>query len=227
MALISIQKLFKKYGSLSVLEDINLSVEKGMVYGIVGRNGAGKTTLFRCIAGLETYEGTIESELPTLQASLGLLMAEPYFLPKITGEEYIYLFAEARKVKLSSLEEKNIFNLPLKSYVESYSTGMKKKLALLAIILQDNDVFILDEPFNGLDLESSILLSEIIHRLKALGKTILISSHIFSTLRDVCDTIIVLNNGRFEDKTSKADFDLLEERLKKEILTHSIDKLFI
>lgn len=227
MALISIQKLFKKYGSLSVLEDINLSVEKGMVYGIVGRNGAGKTTFFRCIAGLETYEGTIESELPTLQASLGLLMAEPYFLPKITGEEYIYLFAEARKVKLSRLEEKNIFNLPLKSYVESYSTGMKKKLALLAIILQDNDVFILDEPFNGLDLESSILLSEIIHRLKALGKTILISSHIFSTLRDVCDTIIVLNNGRFEDKTSKADFDLLEERLKKEILTHSIDKLFI
>lgn len=227
MALISIQKLFKKYGSLSLLEDINLSVEKGMVYGIVGRNGAGKTTFFRCIAGLETYEGTIESELPTLQASLGLLMAEPYFLPKITGEEYIYLFAEARKVKLSRLEEKNIFNLPLKSYVESYSTGMKKKLALLAIILQDNDVFILDEPFNGLDLESSILLSEIIHRLKALGKTILISSHIFSTLRDVCDTIIVLNNGRFEDKTSKADFDLLEERLKKEILTHSIDKLFI
>lgn len=227
MALISIQKLFKKYGSLSVLEDINLSVEKGMVYGIVGRNGAGKTTLFRCIAGLETYEGTIESELPTLQASLGLLMAEPYFLPKITGEEYIYLFAEARKVKLSRLEEKNIFNLPLKSYVESYSTGMKKKLALLAIILQDNDVFILDEPFNGLDLESSILLSEIIHRLKALGKTILISSHIFSTLRDVSDTILVLNNGRFEDKTSKADFDLLEERLKKEILTHSIDKLFI
>src|SRR5690606_41146972 len=98
MALISIHRLFKKYGSLSVIEDINLSVEKGIVYGIVGRNGAGKTTLFRCIAGLETYVGTIESELPTLQASLGLLMAEPYFLPTITGEEYIYLFADRKSV---------------------------------------------------------------------------------------------------------------------------------
>src|SRR5690606_27983362 len=206
---------------------INLSGERGGVYGIVGRNGGGKSTRCRCIAGLETCEGTIGCGWPTLQPSLGLLLAEPYFLPKITGLGCIYLLAEVRKVELSSLGEENIFNLPLKSYVESYSTGMKKKLALLAIILQDNDVFILDEPFNGLDLESSILLSEIIHRLKALGKTILISSHIFSTLRDVCDTILVLNNGRFEDKTSKADFDLLEERLKKEILTHSIDKLFI
>src|SRR5690606_28768854 len=145
---------------------------RGIVYGIVGRNAAGKTTFFRCMAGVETYEGTIESELPTLHASLSLRIAEPDFLPKITGEDYMYLFPAARKVKLLSQEDKNIFNLPLKSYVESYSTGMKKKLALLAIILQDNDVFILDEPFNGLDLESSILLSEIIHRLKALGKTI-------------------------------------------------------
>src|SRR5690606_14316831 len=108
------------------------------------------------------------------------------------------------KSKIIQPGRKEYFQLALESYVESYSTGMKKKLALLAIILQDNDVFILDEPFNGLDLESSILLSEIIHRLKALGKTILISSHIFSTLRDVSDTILVLNNGRFEDKTSKA-----------------------
>ena len=122
MAIVSIQNLSKKYARNPVLNDINVSFEKGMVYGIVGRNGAGKTTLFRCIAGLETYEGKIESTIQPLKSTLGLLLADPYFLPKITGEEYIYLLAEARKVKLSHLEERNIFNLPLKNYVESYST---------------------------------------------------------------------------------------------------------
>lgn len=225
MAIVSIQNLSKKYARNPVLNDINVSFEKGMVYGIVGRNGAGKTTLFRCIAGLETYEGKIESTIQPLKSTLGLLLADPYFLPKITGEEYIYLLAEARKVKLSHLEERNIFNLPLKNYVESYSTGMKKKLALMAIILQRNDIFILDEPFNGLDLESSILLTEIIHRLKFLDKTILISSHIFSTLRDACDSILVLNNGRFETTTDREGFGLLEAQLKEEVITKSIDKL--
>lgn len=223
--MISVQDLTKKYGSQLVLQGINVSFVQGKVYGIVGRNGAGKTTLFRCLAGLETHEGVIESELRPLKSSLGLLMAESYFLPKITGEEYIYLLAEARGVKLSRLEERNIFNLPLKSYVESYSTGMKKKLALMGVLLQKNECFILDEPFNGLDLESSILLTEVILRLKSLGKTILISSHIFSTLRDVCDTILVLNNGNFETITEKADFATLEERLKEEVISKDIDKL--
>lgn len=225
MAIISIQNLTKSFSGLSVLDHITITFDKGMVYGIVGKNAAGKTTLFRCIAGLETYEGKVASAYVPLKSSLGFLVAEPYFLPKITGKEYIYLLAEARGVKLNNVDERNIFNLPLKNYVESYSTGMKKKLALMAVFIQDNDVLILDEPFNGLDLESSILLMEIIQRLKSLGKTILISSHIFSTLRDVCDRILVLNNGQFEITTDRQDFGILEDRLKQEIITSNVDKL--
>lgn len=227
MAIIDIRHLSKKYAQNLVLNDISTTFDQGAVYGIVGKNGSGKTTFFKCLAGLENHEGKILSSQQPLKSSLGVLLAEPYFLPKITGEEYIYLLAEARKVKLPNLEEKNLFNLPLKNYVESYSTGMKKKLTLMAVLLQKNEVFILDEPFNGLDLESSILLTEIIRRLKSLGKTILISSHIFSTLRDVCDRIMVLNNGCFETTTDRQDFGLLEEQLKEEIITKSIDKLII
>jgi ABC-2 type transport system ATP-binding protein len=225
--MISVQNLTKKYDRKPILDGINVTFATGKVYGIVGRNGAGKTTFFRCVAGLEVFQGAIETDIRPFKSMLGLLMAESYFIPKITGEEYIYLLAEARGVKLTDVEARNIFDLPLRQYVETYSTGMKKKLALTAVLLQKNECFILDEPFNGLDLESSVLLKEIILRLRALGKTILISSHIFSTLRDVCDTILVLNNGKFETSLDKEDFGTLEQQLKEEIISKRIHKLLI
>ena len=126
---------------------INIQFDKGNVYGIVGENGAGKTTLFRCIAGLENYDGQINSELNPLKNYLGLLLTEPFFFTKITGKEYIRLLCNARKKEVSKIDDKNIFDLPLNQYASTYSTGIKKKLALLAILLQDNQCFILDEPF--------------------------------------------------------------------------------
>lgn len=85
------------------------------------------------------------------------LMTEPFFFAKITGTEYIRLLVNARSKKLTSLEESNIFDLPLNQYASTYSTGMKKKLALTAILLQGNDCFILDEPFNGADIQSNMV----------------------------------------------------------------------
>lgn len=83
---------------------------------------------------------------------------------------------------MDEIDNRNIFDLPLNQYAATYSTGMKKKLALMAILIQENKVLILDEPFNGVDIHSNIIITEIIHQLKLLNKTILISSHIFSTL---------------------------------------------
>jgi len=80
--MIKIENLFKKYGKKQVLSDINISFEKGNVYGIVGENGSGKTTLFRCIAGLEKHNGHVFSDLENLKNSLGLLFTEPYFFSK-------------------------------------------------------------------------------------------------------------------------------------------------
>jgi len=223
--MIKIEKLSKFYGKKQVLNSVDLEFKKGSVYGIVGENGAGKTTLFRCISGLENYKGNILSDYTKLKDHLGLLLTEPYFFSKITGKEYIQLLSNARQTKLTNIEDKNIFDLPLNQYASTYSTGMKKKLALTAILLQENNVFILDEPFNGVDIQSNLIITEIIKRLKKLDKTIIISSHIFSTLAETCDEIYLMKNGEIIKKVEQVDFDKLESEMKEFTIGNSIQKL--
>ena len=210
--MIKIERLSKFYGKKQVLNSIDLEFKKGKIYGIVGENGAGKTTLFRCISGLESYKGNILSDFTELKDHLGLLLTEPYFFSKITGKEYIQLLANARQTEITKIENKNIFGLPLNQYASTYSTGMKKKLALTAILLQENNVFILDEPFNGVDIQSNLIITEIIKRFKKLEKTVIISSHIFSTLENTCDEIYLMKNGEIINKVEKADFKNLEKK---------------
>tara|TARA_B110000240_G_scaffold26442_1_gene27332 strand:+ start:2024 stop:2704 length:681 start_codon:yes stop_codon:yes gene_type:complete len=223
--MIKIEELSKFYGKKQVLNTINLEFKKGKVYGIVGENGAGKTTLFRCISGLESYKGNISSDFSKLKNHLGLLLTEPYFFSKITGKEYIQLLANARQTKLTNIEDKNIFDLPLNQYASTYSTGMKKKLVLTAILLQANNVFILDEPFNGVDIQSNLIITEIIKKFKKLEKTVIISSHIFSTLADTCDEIYLMKNGEIIKKVDQADFNTLEKEMKEFTIGNRIDKL--
>ena len=192
---------------------------------IVGSNGAGKTTLFRCIAGLENYSGEIISQITPLKNHLGLLLTDPFFFSKITGKEYIRLLCNAREKKNIRIDQKNIFDLPLNQYASTYSTGMKKKLAITAILLQENEYFILDEPFNGVDIQSNIILTEIILKLKDLGKTVLVSSHIFSTLSDTCDEIYLLRKGEQIKSVQKEDFKNLEQEMKEITIGNRIDML--
>jgi ABC-2 type transport system ATP-binding protein len=223
--MIKIKGLSKHYGKNEVLKDINMEFSKGKVYGIVGENGAGKTTLFRCIAGLENYNGEIISDYTPLKNYLGLLLTDPFFFSRITGKEYIRLLCNARGKTDIDIEDKNIFDLPLNQYASTYSTGMKKKLAITAILLQENEYFILDEPFNGVDIQSNIILTEIILKLSELNKTVIISSHIFSTLNDTCEEIHLLRKGEQIKSVKKPEFKYLEEELKSTTIGNRIDKL--
>jgi len=223
--MIIVNQLSKRYGANEVLKNISLQFMTGRVYGIVGENGAGKTTLFRCIAGLEDYQGEITSELKPLKNHLGLLLTEPFFFSKITGEEYIRLLCNARNRNVDTIKEKNIFDLPLNQYASTYSTGMKKKLAITAILLQENDYFIFDEPFNGVDIQSNLILTELIHKLKELNKIVLISSHIFSTLSETCDEIHLFKKGDQVKTVSKIEFGNLEKEMKAVTIGNKIEKL--
>ena len=223
--MIKIENLSKKFGAKKVLNSINLNFEKGTIYGVVGENGAGKTTLFKCISGLEAYSGKISSDFISLKSKLGLLLTEPFFFSKITGKEYLQLLTNARQVELLNVQDKNIFDLPLNQYTSTYSSGMKKKLALTAVLLQQNEIFILDEPFNGVDIQSNLVIIEIIKKLKALGKTIIISSHIFSTLAEICDEICLLKEGMVIKKVLNEDFADLANEMREFTIGNRIEKL--
>lgn len=223
--MITVENLYKQYGTKEVLKNVSLQFHPGKVYGIVGENGAGKSTLFRCMAGLEHYKGSILSDLNPLKNHLGLLLTEPFFFDKITGREYIQLLCNARNVKTGDLDGRNIFDLPLDQYAALYSTGMKKKLALTAILLQNNEYFILDEPFNGVDIQSNIIITAIIQQLKEAGKTVIISSHIFSTLHETCDVIHLLSNGSITRSVEKDSFAALESEMKAVLIGNKIDRL--
>ncbi len=223
--MIEVNNLSKKFGTKEVLKNISLKFEAGKTTGIVGENGAGKTTLFRCIAGLEEFNGSIISERMPLKNHLGLLVTDPYFFSKITGREYLQLLCNARNSKSDDLNGRNIFDLPLDQYASTYSSGMKKKLAITALLLQENDYFILDEPFNGVDLEGNMIITEVIHQLRKLGKTIILSSHIFSTLSETCDVIHLMKNGVITESAPKENFQAMEHKMKNILIGNKIERL--
>lgn len=224
--MIEIKNLSKTYGAKKVLDNINLELVEAKIYGFVGKNGAGKTTLFRSIAGMEDYLGDIVSPWSLLKNHLGFLETNPRFMTHITGWEYLKLLSVARGIEKDDFEERNIFELPLNQYASTYSTGMQKKLALLGILCQKNDVFILDEPFNGVDIHSNMIILEIIKRLKLEQKTILIASHIFSTLAAVCDQIFVLDGGRIDTVVNPDQFASLESDMKDYMVGDKVDILW-
>lgn len=212
--MINVHDLTVKFGQQKVLDGINIELGKGQVHGIIGLNGAGKTTFFNVIAKmLKPDSGRIQfAKAEITFKDTAYLETVNYFYPGITGNEYLKIFQQTnRDFNLALLQD--YFKLPLNELIENYSTGMKKKLALLAILKQDKPVFILDEPFNGLDLETNKVLEIIVQILKQKNKTILISSHILEPLVSVCDKIHFLENGSFKKTFERNEFSKIDDEL--------------
>lgn len=208
--MLSIKNLSISYKDNSIIENLNLDVTEGEVLGILGKNGAGKSTLFNAIYQNIPYKGDILfRNLSISRKEIGFLETENYFYPYMTGEEYLSFFTDKKNIDIyQKLIAK--FNLPLNKFIHNYSTGMKKKIALLGIILMDKPVLILDEPFNGMDFEGVELLYEILSDLKNRNKTIIITSHIIETLFNTCDKIALLENKKISTLTNKENFSLLQ-----------------
>lgn len=212
--MIEVNDLHKSFGKVKVLNGIHLEYHPGKIYGLVGENGAGKTTLFNCIMGIYDYTGSI-TKSKTLKT--GYLSASNFFYSQITGLEHLEFCMKAKGLPVNTPTIQHLnetFQLPLDRYAAEYSTGMKKKLGFMALLLQDNDVFILDEPFNGVDLKGCILMKRLIRQLKAKEKTVIISSHLIASLREICDIIHYLNEGVIykeyhEETTEEIEEDIL------------------
>ncbi|SHF70727.1 ABC transporter ATP-binding protein [Chryseobacterium vrystaatense] len=206
--MLEIKNLKVKFKNQNVLNGVDLALEEGCIVGILGKNGAGKTTLFDSLYQNNKFSGSISwNSGPLKRSSVSYLETENYFYPYITGEEYLSYFAREKKIDGKELTDK--FNLPLKKYVQYYSSGMKKKLALIGMLMLDKPVNILDEPFNGVDFEGVHILYDIIRQLKSENKVVIISSHIIETLFHTCDKIAVLKNGRIERIYSREEFSEL------------------
>ncbi|RIJ36968.1 ATP-binding cassette domain-containing protein [Pontibacter oryzae] len=214
--MISIHNLSVSFNQQVVLKNVDACFETGKVHGIVGLNGTGKTTLLNTLFGFikpstgeVLYQGTGLNKM-----HISYLETDIFFYSNITGQEYLRLFRNSSPHDYEIWN--SVFKLPLGNLIEGYSTGMKKKLALLGILLQDKPVLLLDEPFNGLDLESIWLVKRIISDIK-LSKTILLTSHIFETLSSTCDYIYRLGNNSIAQTYSKEEFGQLQEHLYKEL----------
>lgn len=206
--MLEIKNVSVEFKNQKVLNNLNLSIEEGCILGILGKNGAGKTTLFESLYQNLSFSGNINWKNERLQRKqISYLETENYFYPYITGEEYLSYFSSKKEEEIKEIIEK--FKLPLKKYVQYYSSGMKKKLALIGMLMLNKPINILDEPFNGVDFEGVHLLYDIIGQLKPKNKVVIISSHIIETLFHTCDKIELLQNGSIQTRYHKEDFSQL------------------
>lgn len=221
--MITISNLTLSYNKdKAVIDDLNLSLDSSLIHGVVGLNGTGKTTLLNALFGLKKADnGTILLDNQKInKKQVAYLVTENFFYSNITAREYLNLF---RNKKFDIDKWNKLFTLPLDSVVDGYSTGMKKKLALFGVLKQDKPLMILDEPFNGLDIETCRIIRLILLRLKERGKTIIITSHIIETLTNLCDFIHYLEDGKIKYSKDKNGFSEFEREVFEKIENDNIE----
>src|SRR4028119_977228 len=210
MAMIQIKDVTKTYRDLTAVRDLNLTIEKGDVFGFIGPNGAGKTTTIKVLATLlEPSSGqAFVDGIDVIRNPLEVRRVIGY-MPDFFGVyddvkvwEYLDFFAAAYKIPVA--KRKGIIDDVLEltdltgkreAYVESLSRGMKQRLCLAKTLVHDPKVLLLDEPASGLDPRARIEIKELLKELKAMGKTILVSSHILPELADFCTSVGVIERG--------------------------------
>ncbi len=200
----------KKYGKKTILKDIETYFESSNIYGVVGKNGQGKTTFFKCILGLIKYQGVCifnGTRLKTNQAAW--CATQPLIYDELTALEFKKFYAELLKIE----KNKNIdlFDIPQNKRIKEFSTGMKKKAYLNAVFQKDFPIYILDEPFNGLDVESNYKLIQYLKE-KSKNSIVIISSHILDALYQHCSAIHLIEDTSMK-KFEKESFKNLENEL--------------
>lgn len=233
MPLINIKNLTKDYGEGRGIFDINLSIDKGEVFGFVGTNGAGKTTTIRHLmgfikpqSGIATINGmNCWKESSEIKKRIGYIPGEIAFPDARTGSEFLKRQAELLGLKDMSYAESLIKKLQLDptANLKRMSKGMKQKTAIVAALMADPDILILDEPTTGLDPLMRAEFIDILDEQKKKGKTIFMSSHMFDEVEHTCDKVALIKDGKIiavkstkeikhnEDKTYKIEFTSRKE----------------
>lgn len=204
MVALNISGLSKRYGNIQALENLNLSIEKGNIYGLLGPNGSGKTTTLGIILGIigaekgsfTWFDGQFGDHY---RHKIGAILETPNFYPYMNADENLDIIRHIKKshephfddlLELVGLIDRR------QSKFSQYSLGMKQRLAIAATLVGDPEVLIFDEPTNGLDPQGIAEVRDILQRVAQKGKTVIMASHILDEVEKICSHVAILKNGR-------------------------------
>jgi ABC-2 type transport system ATP-binding protein len=224
--MIELAGLTKKYTDLVAVNDLNIFVPKGEIFGFIGPNGAGKTTTINMMGGIITPTSgrvticgiRMEEHPEKAKSKIGFIPDRPYLYEKLTAMEFLEFISDLYGVNENdfparSQEQLEMFSLSEWSneLIESYSHGMKQRLVMAAALLHEPEVIIVDEPMVGLDPVAIKMVKELFRQLAAEGVTIFMSTHTLNVAEDICDRIGVIHKGSLVANGTPADLRRLTD----------------
>lgn len=229
--MIEINNITKKYSKDTVLDVLKLDIPDGQTFGLVGNNGAGKTTLFSCLldlvkptTGKITNNGVDVKDSEEWKKFTTAFLDESFLIGYLLPEEYFYFIGELRGLRKKQIDDfllkfEEFFNgeiIGKKKYLRDLSKGNQKKAGIVAALIGDPKVVVLDEPFANLDPSTQIRLKQIIKELSSSGTTVLVSSHDLQDVTEVCKRIVLLEKGKVinDINTSNKTLSELESYFK-------------
>jgi len=237
--IISTSKLTKAFGNYVAVNNLDVQVMRGDVFGFLGPNGSGKTTTIRMLLGLirpTTGRATLfgmdnASHLPAILQRLGAIVETPIFYTYLSGIDNLRVIAStsgmasgcANDSRLAEVLEIVDLQSSAKLAYRKYSLGMKQRLGIATALLTDPELVLLDEPTNGLDPAGVFEMRQLIQRLSSLGKTLFISSHILYEIQHVCNRVAIVQNGKLVMQGNVSD--LLRQREQIEIRLMQEDEI--
>ena len=213
-----VDKVSTYVGKTVLVNNATFDVKAGEIIGLIGPNGAGKTTIMKTILGLMKFKGKIEVNGKNVSendhhalTTVGALIEHPAIYPFLTGKQNLTLYAQ-KQADMNNL----IYELQMDSFINNkangYSLGMKQKLGIAIALLNQPQIVILDEPMNGLDIESTIRVRKLIKRYSNQGTAFLISSHILSELQKVMTRVVLISGGQIILNKEVAEFEKISHQ---------------
>ncbi len=213
--MLEIKNLTKSYGNSSVnaVEDLSISLKEGEIYGFLGSNGAGKSTTIKSLVGIYPFQHgdilingiSIKTDPLKAKMHIGYVSDNHAVFERLTGKEYINHMANLFKVDMKDAEERcnrllKIFKLEeaFERPIKSYSHGMKQKITVIAALIHNPKLWVLDEPLTGLDPQSSYQLKQVMKQHAKEGNTVFFSSHILDVVENLCDRCCIIEKGKLQ-----------------------------
>ncbi|HHV71598.1 MAG TPA: ABC transporter ATP-binding protein [Clostridia bacterium] len=232
--IVGVSKTFN--GKIKAVDDLNLVVPAGEIFGFLGPNGAGKTTTIKMITGILNFDSGritingIDVKKNPLEAKkqFGFVPDSPDLFLRLKGIEYLNFMADIyevsvgeRKRKIANLAERFEMTEVLSDQIQSYSHGMRQKIIIMGALLHNPAVWILDEPMTGLDPRSSYILKEMMREHAQAGKTVFFSTHVLEVAERICDRVAIINKGKI---LLSGTLEEIREHFKQ---NESLEKIFL